>query len=79
MRGWEGNSDVKQGPRALLTVQAQGGLGIDDPSNKSQPHVVLDFTDALIDDFLYGLLDGAYDHETAQSVFIPDCPCSHIC
>ncbi len=47
MRGWEGNSDVKQGPRALLTVQAQGGLGIDDPSNKSQPHVVLDFTDAL--------------------------------
>ena len=32
-------------------MQAQGGLGIDDPFNESQLHIVLDFTDALIDDF----------------------------
>ncbi len=58
-------------------MQAQGGLGIDDPFNESQLHIVLDFTDALIDDFASRLLDGAYDHRTAQSVFIPDYPYSH--
>jgi len=78
VRGQEGNSDVKQEPQALLATQAQGGLGIDDPF-ESQLHIVLDFTDALINDFASRLLDGAYDHETAQSVFIPDCPCSHRC
>ncbi len=30
----------------------------------------LDFTGALIDDFMFRALDGAYDHETAQFVFI---------
>jgi len=56
-----------------------GGLGIDDPFNGSQLYTVLDFTDALIDDFPSGFLDGVYDHESAQSVFIPDCPFSHRC
>src|SRR6266702_5835973 len=57
----------------------RGGLGIDDPFNGSQLHIVLGFTDALMDDFALRLLDGAYDHDTSQSVFIPDCPCSHRC
>ena len=30
-----------------------GGLGIDDPFNGSQLYTVLDFTDALIDDFVF--------------------------
>ncbi|KAI9465356.1 hypothetical protein BJY52DRAFT_1183931 [Lactarius psammicola] len=49
-------------------MQAQGGLGIDDPSNESRLHVVLDFADVLIDDFASRLLDGAYDHEIAWSI-----------
>ena len=43
-----------------------GGLGYDDPFNKSQLHIVLDFTAALLDGFASRLLDGAFDHETAH-------------
>jgi len=38
-----------QKPRTPLAMQAQGGVGIDDPFNESQLHIVLDVTDALID------------------------------
>jgi len=67
----EACEDVKE-TRTSSKSQAQEDLGIDDPFDESQLHIVIDFTDALIDDFASKLLGGAYDHETAQSVFTPD-------
>jgi nuclear pore complex protein Nup107 len=61
--------DVEQELQALATVQVQEGLGADDPFHISQLHIILDRTDALLDDFASRLRDGAYDPESSECVF----------
>ena len=39
----------------LAAVQVQEGLGADNPFHISQLHVILDGTDALLDDFAFRL------------------------
>ena len=62
-------ADVEQELQALSAVQAQDGPGADDPFHVSQLHIILDRTDSLLDDFAARLRDGAYDRESAESVF----------
>ncbi|KAH9976532.1 nuclear pore protein 84/107 [Russula compacta] len=59
-------ADVEQELQALATVQVQEGLGADDPFHISQLHIILDRTDALLDDFASRLRDGAYDSESSE-------------
>jgi len=59
-------ADVEQELQALATVQVQEGLGADDPFHISQLHIILDRTDALLDDFASRLRDGAYDPESSE-------------
>lgn len=59
-------ADVEQELQALTTVQVQEGLGADDPFHISQLHIILDRTDALLDDFASRLRDGAYDPESSE-------------
>ena len=61
-------ADVEQELQALATVQVQEGLGADDPFHISQLHIILDRTDALLDDFASRLRDGAYDPESSELV-----------
>ena len=61
-------ADVEQELQALATVQVQEGLGADDPFHISQLHIILDRTDALLDDFASRLRDGAYDSESSEYV-----------
>jgi nuclear pore complex protein Nup107 len=61
-------ADVEQELQALATVQVQEGLGADDPFHISQLHIILDRTDALLDDFASRLRDGAYDPESSECV-----------
>jgi len=63
-------ADVEQELQALSTVQPQEGYGADDPFHVSQLHIILDRTDALLDDFASRLRDGAYDRESAESVLL---------
>jgi nuclear pore complex protein Nup107 len=62
-------ADVEQELQALATAQVQEGLGADDPFHISQLHIILDRTDALLDDFASRLRDGAYDPESSEYVF----------
>jgi hypothetical protein len=62
-------ADVEQELQALATVQVQEGLGADDPFHISQLHIILDRTDALLDDFASRLRDGAYDPESSECAF----------
>ncbi|KAI0247725.1 107-domain-containing protein [Lactifluus subvellereus] len=59
-------ADVEQELQALATVQVQEGLGADHPFHISQLHIILDHTDALLDDFASRLRDGAYDPESSE-------------
>ena len=61
------------------SCEAQEGSCADDPFHVSQLHIILDHTDALLDDFACRLRDEAYDRESAESVFsLPvDCPSLH--
>ncbi|KAH9971849.1 nuclear pore protein 84/107 [Lactifluus volemus] len=59
-------ADVEQELQALATVQVQEGLGAEDPFHISQLHIILDRTDALLDDFASRLRDGAYDPESSE-------------
>jgi len=59
-------ADVEQELQALATVQVQEGLSADDPFHISQLHIILDRTDALLDDFACKLRDGAYDPESSE-------------
>lgn len=61
-------ADVEQELQTLATVQVQEGLGADDPFHISQLHIILDRTDALLDDFASRLRDGAYDPESSECV-----------
>jgi nuclear pore complex protein Nup107 len=61
-------ADVEQELQALATAQVQEGLGADDPFHISQLHIILDRTDALLDDFASRLRDGAYDPESSECV-----------
>ena len=61
-------ADVEQELQTLATVQVQEGLGADNPFHISQLHVILDRTDALLDDFASRLRDGAYDPESSECV-----------
>jgi nuclear pore complex protein Nup107 len=61
-------ADVEQELQALATVQVQEGLGAEDPFHISQLHIILDRTDALLDDFASRLRDGAYDPESSECV-----------
>ncbi len=61
-------ADVEQELQTLATVQVQEGLGADDPFHISQLHIILDRTDALLDDFASRLRDGAYDPESSEYV-----------
>ena len=60
--------DVEQELQTLATVQVQEGLGADNPFHISQLHIILDRTDALLDDFASRLRDGAYDSESSECV-----------
>ena len=62
-------ADVEQELQSLSAVQVQEGPGADDPFHVSQLHIILDRTDSLLDDFAARLRDGAYDRESAESVF----------
>ena len=62
-------ADVEQELQTLATAQVQEGLGADDPFHISQLHIILDRTDALLDDFASRLRDGAYDPESSECVF----------
>lgn len=66
-------ADVEQELQSLSAAQAQEGPGADDPFHVSQLHIILDRTDSLLDDFAAKLRDGAYDRESAESVFLPVC------
>ena len=66
-------ADVEQELQSLSAAQAQEGPGADDPFHVSQLHIILDRTDSLLDDFAARLRDGAYDRESAESVFLPIC------
>jgi nuclear pore complex protein Nup107 len=59
-------ADVEQELQTLATVQVQEGLGADNPFHISQLHIILDRTDALLDDFASRLRDGAYDPESSE-------------
>ncbi|KAH9043875.1 nuclear pore protein 84/107 [Lactarius pseudohatsudake] len=59
-------ADVEQELQALSAVQAQEGPGADDPFHVSQLHIILNRTDALLDDFASRLRDGAFDRESAE-------------
>ncbi|KAI0294069.1 nuclear pore protein 84/107 [Multifurca ochricompacta] len=59
-------ADVEQALQALATAQVQEGLGADDPFHISQLHIILDRTDALLDDFATRLRDGAYDPDSSE-------------
>ncbi|KAH9991402.1 107-domain-containing protein [Russula vinacea] len=59
-------ADVEQELQTLATAQVQEGLGADDPFHISQLHIILDRTDALLDDFASRLRDGAYDPESSE-------------
>ena len=61
-------ADVEQELQALATVQIQEGLGAEDAFHISQLHIILDRTDALLDDFASRLRDGAYDPESSECV-----------
>ena len=60
--------DVEQELQTLATAQVQEGLGADDPFHISQLHIILDRTDALLDDFASRLRDGAFDPESSECV-----------
>jgi nuclear pore complex protein Nup107 len=66
-------ADVEQELQALSVVQAQEGPGADDPFHVSQLHIILDRTDALLDEFATRLRDGAYDRDSAEWVFLLVC------
>lgn len=60
-------------------AEVSRGLTIDDAVRDNSRrllffHCESSLTDALIDNFLSRCPDGAYDHETAQSAFIPGYP-----
>ena len=61
-------ADVEQELQTLAAVQVQEGLGADNPFHISQLHIILDRTDALLDDFASRLRDGAYDPESSECV-----------
>jgi nuclear pore complex protein Nup107 len=61
-------ADVEQELQTLAAVQVQEGLGADNPFHISQLHIILDHTDALLDDFASRLRDGAYDPESSEYV-----------
>src|SRR6267142_2815694 len=62
-------ADVEQELQALATAKVQEGLGADDPFHISQLHIILDSTDALLDDFASRLRDGARDPESSECAF----------
>ena len=62
-------AEVEQELQTLTTAQVQEGLCADDPFHISQLHIILDRTDALLDDFASRLRDGAYDPESSECVF----------
>lgn len=62
-------AEVEQELQTLTTAQVQEGSGADDPFHISQLHIILDRTDALLDDFASRLRDGAYDPESSECVF----------
>jgi len=59
-------AEVKQELQILATVQVQEGLGADDLFHISQLRIILDRTDALLDDFVSRLQDGAYDPKSSE-------------
>ena len=61
-------ADVQQELQTLATVEVQEGLGAGDAFHISQLHIILDRTDALLDDFASRLQDGAYDTESSECV-----------
>jgi nuclear pore complex protein Nup107 len=63
-------ADVEQELQTLAAVQVQEGLGADNPFHISQLHIILDRTDALLDDFASRLRDGAYDPESSECVLL---------
>ena len=59
-------ADIEQDLHSLSALQAQDGPGADDLFHVSQLHIILDRTDALLDEFASKLRDGAYDRESAE-------------
>ncbi|KAH9075675.1 107-domain-containing protein [Lactarius deliciosus] len=61
---WEPSGRGEEGEKlqALSAVQAQEGPGADDPFHVSQLHIILNRTDALLDDFAYPTMTRFFAH-----------------
>ena len=66
-------ADFEQELQVRSTTHVQEGSGADDPFRAFQLHIILDRTDAFLDEFASWIRDGAYDRKSAVSVFSRDC------
>ncbi|KAI0318304.1 nuclear pore protein 84/107 [Amylostereum chailletii] len=59
-------AEVEKALQALATVAVDDGLPADNAFHMSQLHIILDRTDALLDDFAVRLRDGLYDPTSSE-------------